>query len=190
MRCLRLALGNNIQYTYWHSNNIFIGAEIAQWVMWLGYQLDHQGIRVRFPAEERYFLFSRVSSPTLVFIRLLSSGTGCLFPDGQAAGAWSCEADRSSLSNTKIKVAWSYTSTSPYVLMAWYFIKHREKFISVLFYFLLTSWNKIMTCMKWKHWQHHYSHFRIQVDVIRMQFWLVILLKITVTELLIWRLKT
>jgi len=36
------------------------------------------------------------------------------------------EADHSPPSITEVKNAWSYTSVPPYVLMAWYLVKHRD----------------------------------------------------------------
>jgi hypothetical protein len=35
-------------------------------------------------------------------------------------------ADHSPLSSTKVKNAWNYTSTPPYVFMAWCLVKHRD----------------------------------------------------------------
>jgi hypothetical protein len=39
------------------------------------------------------------------------------------------EADHSSPSAAEVKNAWSYTSTLPYVLMAWYSVKHGHIFV-------------------------------------------------------------
>jgi hypothetical protein len=52
-------------------------------------------------------------------------GTERSFPSVKWPGQ---EADHSPPSSAKVKNAWSYTSTPPYVLMAWYFVKHRENF--------------------------------------------------------------
>jgi hypothetical protein len=38
------------------------------------------------------------------------------------------EGDHSPPSSTEVKNAWSYTSTPPYVFMAWCFVKHRDNF--------------------------------------------------------------
>jgi hypothetical protein len=38
------------------------------------------------------------------------------------------EADHSLPSGAEVKKAWSYTSTVPYVFMAWYLVKHRDSF--------------------------------------------------------------
>jgi hypothetical protein len=38
------------------------------------------------------------------------------------------EADHSPPSNTEVKNAWSYTSSPPYVFMAWCLVKHRDNF--------------------------------------------------------------
>jgi hypothetical protein len=37
------------------------------------------------------------------------------------------EADHSPPSSTEVKNAWSYTSTSQYVFMAWCLVKHRDR---------------------------------------------------------------
>jgi hypothetical protein len=38
------------------------------------------------------------------------------------------EADHSQPSSIEVNNAWSYTSTSPYVFMAWYSVKHWDSF--------------------------------------------------------------
>jgi hypothetical protein len=43
------------------------------------------------------------------------------------------EADHSSASNAAVNNVLSYTSSSPYVFMPWYLIKHRDNFTSCLF---------------------------------------------------------
>jgi hypothetical protein len=48
--------------------------------------------------------------------------TGALSSGGKAVGAW---ADNSSPPSAEVKDVWGYTSTLPYVFMAWYLIKHR-----------------------------------------------------------------
>jgi len=40
-----------------------------------------------------------------------------------------CEADDSPLTSAKVKNAWSYTSTSPYVYMVWCLVKHGNIYI-------------------------------------------------------------
>jgi len=47
-------------------------------------------------------------------------GTGGSFPEGEAAGH---EADHSPPYNAEVKDAWSYTSTNPYVFMAYCLVK-------------------------------------------------------------------
>jgi len=38
------------------------------------------------------------------------------------------EPDHSSPSSAEVKNAWSYATTPQYVVMAWYLVKHRDKF--------------------------------------------------------------
>jgi len=38
------------------------------------------------------------------------------------------EADHSPPSSAEVKSAWSYISTSPYVLITWYLVKHKDNF--------------------------------------------------------------
>jgi hypothetical protein len=42
-------------------------------------------------------------------------------------------ADHSRQSSTEVKNAWSYTSTLPYVFMAWWLGKHRDNFALLTF---------------------------------------------------------
>jgi len=46
------------------------------------------------------------------------------------------EADRSPLPSTEVKNAWNYSSTSPYVFMAWCLIKYRS---SITYTFLISE---------------------------------------------------
>jgi hypothetical protein len=46
------------------------------------------------------------------------------------------EADHSPPSSAEVKNAWSYTSTLPFVFMAWYLVKNRDNFA---FYFTLSA---------------------------------------------------
>jgi hypothetical protein len=55
---------------------------------------------------------------------LLSENTGGYFPVDKAAG---CEAYHSLPSITEVNT-WNYSSTTPYVFMASYLIKHRDNF--------------------------------------------------------------
>jgi hypothetical protein len=74
---------------------------------------------------------------------LLPNGYQGSFPSSKPEGG----ADHSSSSSVDVN-AWSYTSTSPYVFMAWYLVKHRDKFtftfiiiiIIYLHYHPVTSW--------------------------------------------------
>jgi hypothetical protein len=50
-------------------------------------------------------------------------GKGVLFLGVKRPGR---EADCSPLSSAEVKNVWSYTSTPPYVLMAWRLIKHKK----------------------------------------------------------------
>jgi hypothetical protein len=43
------------------------------------------------------------------------------------------EADHSTPSSAEVKNAWSYTSTPPYVFVAWCSLKHRDNFLLYLY---------------------------------------------------------
>jgi len=69
-----------------------------------------------------FFFFSPLSLYRLWgLLTLLSNGYRGSFPGR--------EADHTSLSSAEVKNIWSYTSTSPYVLIAWYLVKYRDIFI-------------------------------------------------------------
>jgi hypothetical protein len=51
--------------------------------------------------------------------------TGTLSPGIKRPGR---EADYSPPSSTGVKNAWTYTSTPPYVFMAWHLVKYRHNF--------------------------------------------------------------
>jgi hypothetical protein len=90
----------------------------------LGYGLDDRGSRVRFPAGAGNFsLHHRVQSGSGAHPASYPMGTRGSFPGGKAAG---CEGDHSPPSSAEVKNAWSYTSTSPYVFIAWCLVKHRD----------------------------------------------------------------
>jgi len=68
-----------------------------------------------------FFLFVTASRPVWGPPNLLFSGCGGLnLPER--------ETDHSPTSAAELKNAWSYTSTSPYVFMAWCLVKHRGNF--------------------------------------------------------------
>jgi hypothetical protein len=52
-------------------------------------------------------------------------GTGDLSPELKRLGR---EADHSPPTSAQVKKTWTYTSTPPYVFMAWCLVKHRENF--------------------------------------------------------------
>jgi hypothetical protein len=52
-------------------------------------------------------------------------GTGSSFPKVKQV---ECEADHFPLSSAEVKNVWSYTSTAPYIFMAWYMVENRENF--------------------------------------------------------------
>jgi hypothetical protein len=56
---------------------------------------------------------------------------GVLFPGVKRTGR---EADHSPPSNAEMKKGWSYTSTTPYVFMAWCFINTRGNFAFLAFH--------------------------------------------------------
>jgi hypothetical protein len=61
--------------------------------------------------------------PSLLPIQRVRGGGS--FSAGKAAGAWRWALTSSS---SEDKNAWSYTSTRPYVFMAWYLVMHRDNF--------------------------------------------------------------
>jgi hypothetical protein len=62
------------------------------------------------------------------------TGTGGSFPRSKAA-----EAYHSPPSNAEVENAWSYTSTPPYVYMAWCLVKYRDNF----------TFNFVIICIKY-----------------------------------------
>jgi hypothetical protein len=107
----------------------------------MNYGLDDRGSRVRCPeGAENFSLYHRVQwGPPTSY----PMGTGALSLGMKRPGR---EADDSPPSSAEIKNAWSYTSTPPYVFMAWCVVKHRNNSTStyllfstlfLLFYLLL-----------------------------------------------------
>jgi hypothetical protein len=99
---------------------------IAQSVWRLGYWLNDQGSRVRFPAGAGYFLFATASEtalgPTQPPIQWVP---GALSLHVKRPGR---EADYSPPSSAEVKNAWSYTSIPHYVFMSSCLVKHRDMF--------------------------------------------------------------
>jgi len=56
-------------------------------------------------------------------------GTGALSPAVKRPGH---EADHSPTSSAEVKLAWSYTSTRPYVFTAWCLVEHRIRLHGVV----------------------------------------------------------
>jgi hypothetical protein len=63
-------------------------------------------------------------------------GTGALSPGEHRPGH---EADQSPPPSTEIKKEWSYTSTTPYVFMAWCLAITRDNFTFTIVYFTTLS---------------------------------------------------
>jgi hypothetical protein len=88
--------------------------------------MDDRGSTVRFPVGPGIFLFTTMSRlalwpaqpPIQWILEAVSLGVNWL----------GHEADHSPLSSAKVKKAWSYTSTPPYVFIAWCLVKHRDNF--------------------------------------------------------------
>jgi hypothetical protein len=73
-----------------------------------------------------FFLFTTASRPTLRLTQPpIQQVLGGSFP-GERSG---CEVDHSHLPSAEVKNVWSYTSTAPYVFMAWHLVKYRNSFI-------------------------------------------------------------
>jgi hypothetical protein len=72
------------------------------------------------------FLFTTVSRLTSEPTQpLIQSVPRTLHPGAKRSGR---EGGHSPPSGAEVRTAWSYTSTPPYVCMAWYFVKHRDNF--------------------------------------------------------------
>jgi len=65
---------------------------------------------------EGIFLFATTSRPPLVHSAFLSNGYRSSFPRIERPG---CEADHSPSSSAKVKNVWSYSSTAPFIFMAY-----------------------------------------------------------------------
>jgi hypothetical protein len=78
---------------------------------------------IRFSAETGILSFRhRLEASSGAHLFSYPLGTGRSFPDGKWPRP---ETDQSPPLTAQDKSAWSYTSTSPYVFMAWFLIKHR-----------------------------------------------------------------
>jgi len=55
------------------------------------------------------------------------------YPVGTGLRRPRCEVDHSHPSSAEVKNTWSYTSTAPYVSMAWYFVKYGDNFTLPLY---------------------------------------------------------
>jgi hypothetical protein len=87
----------------------------------LGYGLEDRGTtKVRFPAGAGNFFHQRVQNGSGAHPASYPMGTMGSFPEGKAPGR---EADHSLPSSVEVKNAWIYTSTPPYVFMAWCSVK-------------------------------------------------------------------
>jgi hypothetical protein len=83
-------------------------------------------IGVRFPAEAGIFPFVTTFRPALGPTHPPIQGIpGALFPAVKRPGR---EADHSPPSSAEVKNVWRYTSTPPYVFMAWCLVKQRDNF--------------------------------------------------------------
>jgi hypothetical protein len=67
-----------------------------------------------------------------------------------------CEADHSVSFSGKVENAWSCTSTHPYVFMAWYLVKHRNKFTLTL-RLLTTNLLSVVSLFSWWESQSVYN---------------------------------
>jgi hypothetical protein len=92
----------------------------------LGYGLGDWGSRVRFPAGAGNFsLHHRVQNNSGAHSASYPMGTRVSFPVVKRPER---ETDHSPPSSVEVKNAWSYTSTSQYVFMAWCLVKHKDNF--------------------------------------------------------------
>jgi hypothetical protein len=89
----------------------------------LGYGLNDQGSRIRFPVRAGNFsLHHRVQNGSRAHPVSYPMGTKGSFRGVKATGAWSWPLP----SSAEVKNAWSYTSTPQYVFMEWCLVKHRN----------------------------------------------------------------
>jgi hypothetical protein len=79
----------------------------------------------RFPIGVRLFLFATASRPAL-------EGRPASYPVGTGGSSPAREVHHTLPSSAEVKNAWSYTSTPPYVFMAWCLIKHGDGFTFVV----------------------------------------------------------
>jgi len=64
--------------------------------------------------------------------------TGGLFPGLKRQGR---EADHSRKCSAEVQNLWSYTSTPSYIFMAWYLVKHRDKFTLTYEVLKISDWH-------------------------------------------------
>jgi hypothetical protein len=74
-----------------------------------------------------FFLFATAYRPALGPTQPPIQGVLGLFSRGIIKWPGS-EGDHSSESSAEVKNVWSYTSTHPYIFMAWCLVKHRDNF--------------------------------------------------------------
>jgi len=61
----------------------------------------------------------------------MQTGSGAqptFFPIDTMGSCHSCKTARSLPFSADVKTAWSYTSTPPHMFMAWYTVRHKDKF--------------------------------------------------------------
>jgi hypothetical protein len=85
---------------------------------------------IRYPADAGIFLLATGSRPALEPTQPpIQWVPGALSPGVKRPGR---EADHKRSCSAEIKNAWIYTSTVPYVFMAWYLIKHKMRLHGVV----------------------------------------------------------
>jgi hypothetical protein len=82
-----------------------------------------EGVRVRYPAGERFSSFHVVQTGSGVHPASFPMGTRALFPALKRPGR---ENDHSPLTTVEVKKTWIYTSTHPYVIMAKWLIGYAQ----------------------------------------------------------------
>jgi hypothetical protein len=108
------------------------------------YGLDDRMIWVRMPARAGNFsLHHRVQNGSGAHPASYPMGTKGSFLGGNAAGR---EADLRLMPRSKN--VWSYISTPPYAFMAWYLVKHRDRFTFTFIY--ITSFDKQLHILIWR----------------------------------------
>jgi hypothetical protein len=96
-------------------------------VQWLGCELEDQRIGVGSCQVEEIFLLHSIQTASAV--HSTSSPISTSGPSHPGLKSLGHEGNDSAPTSSKVKDAWNYTFTSPYIFMVQCLIRHREKFL-------------------------------------------------------------